>query len=124
MGRITFIAVCAASLVGITSAALAQNPPPSYQADPDVYKVIFEDQNFRVIDINRKPGTTDKPHSHPVAGVIYNITDCSTKLRDASGQTRDNAAKAGTASATPIVASHTAENTGTAACHQVIVEKK
>jgi hypothetical protein len=28
---------------------LAQTAPPTYQADPDVYKIIFEDQNFRVI---------------------------------------------------------------------------
>jgi hypothetical protein len=27
----------------------AEGSPPTYQADPDVYKVIFEDANFRVI---------------------------------------------------------------------------
>lgn len=124
MRQMKCIAVCAASLFTVTSSALAQSAPPSYQGDPDVYKVIFEDQNFRVIDINRKKGVTDKPHSHPVPGVIYNVTDCSTKLRDANGQTRDSVGKAGTASATPIVASHTAENTAAADCHQVIVEKK
>src|SRR2546421_10128265 len=32
------------------SAVMAQNAPPTYQGDPDVYKVIFEDQNFRVIE--------------------------------------------------------------------------
>ena len=26
------------------SAAFAQNAPPTYQGDPDVYKVIFEDK--------------------------------------------------------------------------------
>jgi hypothetical protein len=30
------------------AAALAQSAPPTYQADPSVYKVVFEDQNFRV----------------------------------------------------------------------------
>jgi hypothetical protein len=119
--------ICALSGISFFSAvlgALAQNAPPSYQGDPDVYKVIFEDANFRVISINRKKGVTDKSHSHPVPGVIYNVTDCSTKLRDANGQTRDAISKAGTASATPVVASHTAENTGSADCHQIIVEKK
>lgn len=109
---------------GVAPGALAQTSPPSYQGDPDVYKVIFEDANFRVISINRKKGVTDKPHGHPVPGVIYHVTDCSTKLRSANGQTRDAISKAGTANATPIVASHTAENTGSADCHQIIVEKK
>ena len=44
----------------IASAAAAQNAPPTYQADPDVYKLIFEDQNFRVIAATWKKGTTDK----------------------------------------------------------------
>jgi hypothetical protein len=86
--------------------------------------MIFEDANFRVISINRKKGVTDKSHGHPVPGVIYSVTDCSTKLRDVNGQTRDSISEAGTAIATPIVASHTAENTGSTDCHQVIVEKK
>jgi hypothetical protein len=31
----------------MTSAAAAQNTPPTYQGDPDTYKLIFEDQNCR-----------------------------------------------------------------------------
>ena len=56
--------------IWIVSAA-AQAPAPSYQADPATYKVIFEDQNFRVIIGTWKKGTTDKPHSHPVPFVVY-----------------------------------------------------
>ncbi|WP_375787630.1 hypothetical protein ACE10Z_09120 [Bradyrhizobium sp. Pha-3] len=40
------------SIVGLfaaISATAAADSPPSYQSDPDTYKVIFEDQNFRVI---------------------------------------------------------------------------
>jgi len=124
MKRHIVCALTAIFLFGVAPIALAQNAPPSYQGDPDVYKVIFEDANFRVISINRKKGVTDKPHGHPVPGVIYNVTDCSTKLRAANGQIRDAISKAGTANTTPIVASHTAENTGSADCHQIIVEKK
>ncbi|MFL6798815.1 MAG: hypothetical protein ACJ8F3_15505 [Xanthobacteraceae bacterium] len=112
------------SFLSAAASALAQNAPPTYQGDPAVYKVIFEDANFRVISIDRKKGVTDKPHSHPVPGIIYNVSDCSTKLHDANGQTRDQISKAGTASATPIISSHTAENIGSADCHQIIVEKK
>ena len=63
---------------GAFSAAFAQSSEPSYKGDPDVYKVIFEDVNFRVIESLRKKGVHDKPHSHPVPSIVYNITDCKT----------------------------------------------
>jgi hypothetical protein len=106
-----------------SSAVMAQNAPPTYQGDPDVYKVIFEDQNFRVIEVLRKKGVHDKAHSHPVPSVVYNMTDCKTKLY-ADGKTSDSDRKAGTAQAVPVIASHSAENVGTADCKQVFVEKK
>jgi hypothetical protein len=124
MNRQLFIALGTMSFLSIAPAVLAQNAPPSYQGDPSVYKIIFEDQNFRVISIDRKKGVTDKPHGHPVAGVIYSVTDCSTRLRDANGQSRESVTKAGTAGPTPIVGSHTAENFGSADCQQIIVERK
>jgi hypothetical protein len=56
----TTLALGAMALVSFaSSAAMAQNAPPSYEGDPDVYKVIFEDQNFRVIDSLRKKGVHD-----------------------------------------------------------------
>lgn len=56
--------------------------------------------------------------------MIYNITDCKTKLYEADGKTRENEGKAGTASAVPVIVSHTAENIGPGECRQIIVEKK
>ena len=99
--------------------------PPSYQGDPDVYKVIFEDKNFRVIEINRKKGVHDKPHSHPVPSITYNLTDCATRLYSADGKTTDATRKAGTAATTPLVtSSHSAENIGPADCKGLLVERK
>jgi hypothetical protein len=123
-GMKLLLGAAAAAMFGMVSVASAQTVEPSYKGDPSVYKVIFEDANFRVITIDRKKGVKDKAHSHPVAGVIYNITDCKTKLTTPDGASRENDGKAGTASATPIVASHQAENIGSADCKQVIVEKK
>jgi hypothetical protein len=119
------ITLGAAMLIGLApTGASAQTVEPTYKADPSVYKVIFEDANFRVIAIDRKQGVKDKAHSHPVPGIIYNITDCKAKLTTPDGKSRENDGKAGTASATPVVASHQAENIGTTDCKQVIVEKK
>ncbi len=123
--RLCGIAGLAAAAITLGAvSALAQNAPPSYQADPSVYKVIFEDANFRVIEAVRKAGVKDKPHSHPVPSVIYNVTDCSSKLYNPDGKVVENNAKADTAIAGPIIASHQAENVGTADCKQIFVEKK
>ncbi len=112
-------------LMGVASTgASAQTSEPSYKADPSVYKVIFEDANFRVIEVNRKKGVKDKPHGHPVPGIIYNVTNCKTKLYNPGGKVVENEGKAGTANATPVVASHEAENVGAGDCKQLIVEKK
>lgn len=115
-------AIALASL-GVT-VAFAQSAPPTYQGDPDVYKVIFEDQNFRVIATNRKKGVHDKVHGHPVPAVVYHITDCTTKLYSADGKTTENISKAGTASAVPVITSHSAENIGPSDCQQIFVERK
>jgi mannose-6-phosphate isomerase-like protein (cupin superfamily) len=125
MNRCTAFALSAMALVYMASfAAVAQNAPPSYQGDPDVYKVIFEDQNFRVIAATRKKGVHDKVHGHPVPSVIYFVDDCTTKQYAADGKTAEATVKAGTAFAVPITASHSAENTGPADCHQIFVERK
>jgi len=119
------LALGAASLLSLGSAALAQSAPPTYQGDPDVYKVIFEDDNFRVIEAIRKPGVHDKLHSHPLPAVVYDVTDCTTKLYDANGKvTSEGTRKADTAFASPITAGHSAENTGSADCKQIFVERK
>jgi len=109
-----------------SSAVLAQNAPPSYEGDPDVYKVIFEDQNFRVIDSIRKKGVHDKPHSHPVPSIVYHVTDCTSQVYGPDGKAAPSPTngKAGTAFAVPIIAAHSAENIGPEDCHQIFVERK
>jgi hypothetical protein len=44
MKRCITLALSATALLSVTSfAALAQTAPPTFQADPEVYKVIFGD---------------------------------------------------------------------------------
>jgi hypothetical protein len=106
------------------SAAAAQNALPTYQADPDTYKLIFEDQNYRVISATWKKGATDKPHSHPVPFVAYALDECTLRLHNPDGTTRDISNKAGTAISGIVTTSHTAENMGPADCHSIFVEHK
>jgi hypothetical protein len=116
-------ATVAAVLVTATI-AFAQSSPPTYQADPNVYKVIFEDENFRVIAATWKKGTRDKDHAHPSPSVAYAVTDCSLKVVAPDGKSRDVNSKAGSANAVPTTQSHHAENVGASDCQVVFVERK
>lgn len=114
----------ASLLLVMASPAIAQEAPPTFQADPDVYKVIFEDQNFRVIAAAWKKGVHDKAHSHPVPSVAYNLTDCSLRLHEPDGKTRDIAPKAGASNSVPVTRSHSTENVGAQDCQIILVERK
>jgi hypothetical protein len=118
------IGLTVAISAAIISCASAQTAEPTYKGDPSVYKLLFEDANFRVIEATRKPGVHDKVHSHPLPSIVYFVMDCPTKTYDAEGKATDATSKAGTARAVPIIPAHSAENTGTADCKQIFVEKK
>lgn len=114
-----------ALLAATCCSAFAQSGGPTYQGDPDTYKVIFENETFRVIAATWKAGTTDKPHTHPLPSVIYFLTDCTQKLHAADGSIRDANSKAGTARPVPIITKpHTAQNVGSSDCRAIFVEKK
>jgi hypothetical protein len=118
------IFVAAFFSAAMATAVSAQTVEPSYKADPDVYKVIFEDTNFRVVEVNRKAGVKDKAHSHPTGGFVYNVTDCKSKLYEADGKVRDSDSKVYTYQPVPVIASHQAENVTSTDCKQLIIEKK
>ena len=107
-----------------SSAAQAQWSPPSYQADPAVYKVIHEDAQFRVIVATWKPGQGDKPHAHPVPSVVYSLTNCTLKLTSPNGETRIVKNKAGHAMSVPFTNSHVAQNIGPSTCRVLFVENR
>jgi hypothetical protein len=110
--------------IWMVSAAAAEESAPSYQADPTTYKVIFEDQNFRVIAGTWKKGTTDTPHSHPVPFIVYPLTDCTIRVHNADGTARENKSLAGTPFSGIIVSSHSAENISESDCRAIFVERK
>jgi hypothetical protein len=123
MPHLTKILSGAAILLCVSPAA-AQNAPATFRADPSVYKLLYEDQNVRVISATWAKGVQDKPHSHPIPSVAYALTDCTTRLYAPDGTTRDITSKAGSFMEVPITRSHTAENVGPADCHVVFVERK
>jgi hypothetical protein len=119
----TFAVAAMATLLCAFSPAHAQTPETSYKADPDVYKVIFEDAKIRIIQAVRKAGVTDKMHSHPNF-IVYGVTPCKTLQTSADGKSAETNTPAGTARALPAIAGHTAKNTGSEDCKQLFVEEK
>jgi hypothetical protein len=120
------IAVSLAAAAGFATpfAASAQSAPPSYTASPEVYKLISENNEFRVILASWKPGQGDVSHSHAGSLVAYNLTDCKLRLTAADGTSREAGGKRGEANFVPMIASHMAKNIGTAKCQVLIVERK
>lgn len=117
-------AVAGAIIALASSAAFGQVAEPTFKGDPDVYKVIFEDANFRVIESVRKVGVRDKPHSHPTPSIAYNLTDCASKQYFPDGKVTEMQAKAGSVNPIPVIPSHSAENVAATDCKQLFIEKK
>ena len=101
--------------------AVAQGPPRSFDASPDVYNVIAQNAQYRVIAVSWKPGQRDRLHSHPASAVYY-LTDCSLRIHLPDGSYRDGQPKAGAAIVQQPIAGHILENTGTSDCKLVMFE--
>lgn len=116
------IPLCAA--LAFAPIALAEDAPLSYKASPDVYKLLAENSQFRVILATWKPGQRDAQHSHsPVAS--YRLTDCKARLLDPTGKViREGEGKAGTAVLQDAIVSHALENVGDGVCQILLVERK
>lgn len=89
------ITACALGLLVSAGSALAEAAPPTFEGAPETYKMIFDSDKFRVISATWKAGTTDKPHGHPLAFVVYPLDDCTIRVHNPDGSTRDVVSKAG-----------------------------
>lgn len=119
------VSLVAAGGMAMPFSASAQSAPLSYKASPDVYKLLAENDQFRVILATWKPGQRDVQHSHSPS-VAYRLTDCKSRLFGPDGKvTREGEAKAGTVALQPdAISSHSLENTGTTVCQTLLVERK
>jgi quercetin dioxygenase-like cupin family protein len=98
--------------------------PPHFQAAPEIYKVIGENDKFRVIEATWQPGQRDAWHSHSGAETAYRLTDCRTRIYTPDGKVREVDGKAGSVNFNPPIASHSFENAGAAPCRALIVQRK
>ena len=65
--------------------ALAENAPPAPLASPEIYKVVAETMELRVIKAIWQPGQEDKFHSHPADQITLYQTDCHLRLTGRDG---------------------------------------
>ena len=112
-----------AALVMAGGARSDQTYPDAVTASPDVYKVIAESGDLRMVLATWKPGQRDAMHSHP-ALVSYSLTNCE-KMRVffPDGSSVGWSRPAGNAGQQePTV--HSIANEGDAVCQNLFVEHK
>ncbi|MCK5446208.1 MAG: hypothetical protein KAI73_11345 [Rhodospirillaceae bacterium] len=124
--RVSTVFILTSALLLGAAPAMAEEVPSAPEASPEVYKIIAENDQFRVIEATWKPGQQDKFHSHPADRVSLFETNCALRLTNPDGTYRDAKPKGGKAVARTgkPVASHYAKNMGDSICILRIVELK
>lgn len=117
----TLAAAAIAALAAAPAQAQAQQLPRSYIASPDIYRVLAQNDQFKVIAVTWKPGQKDVLHSHP-ANAVYYLTDCSLRLHAMDGSYRDAQPKAGAALVQAPIPGHVLENIGSSECRLIMFE--
>ena len=99
----------------------AQLLPRSFVASPDIYKVVAQNEQYKVIAVTWKPGQKDILHSHPASAVYY-LADCSLRIHAQDGSFRDAQPKSGAAILQAPIPGHALENIGATDCRLVMFE--
>ncbi len=92
------------------------------EAAPHIYKVLFENERVRLLDVRMKPGDESAQHSHPDY-LLYALEGGTVKLSDASGQSAEVDVPEG-ATMWRDAEEHSALNIGTTDLHALFVELK
>lgn len=89
--------------------------------NPDNYKVVFENDQVRVLEYTDKPGHLTTPHEHPDS-VMYTLSSFRRRLISDKGKTEVEI-KAGT-TGWIFAQTHAGENIGDTDTHVIFVELK
>lgn len=100
--------------------ASAQDP---VKLEPELYKVLLDNDQVRVIDYHLGKGQKEPLHSHATPAVVYWFTDAKLLNTLPDGKSKELSGKAGDA-IWRGPATHTTENVGDAEVHALVVECK
>jgi hypothetical protein len=89
--------------------------------NPDFYRVLWENDDVRVLEYRDQPGQETTPHSHPNS-ILVALTDFQRRL-SIGNHVRDVSLDAGSAQWLPAQ-SHSGRNTGTTPTRTILVELK
>lgn len=89
---------------------------------PEVYKVLFENDRVRLLEVTLAPGAASALHSHPDY-LVYALSGGTVHLADASGDGADVAINAGDVMWREAE-EHTARGTGDATLRALFFELK
>lgn len=119
VGALTGIVLAGTPLIGH-----AEEAPLANVAEPGVYKLVAENDFFRVMVMTWQPGQKDAFHSH-TANAVYHLTDCDrTIFRPDGSVAKEGSYKAGTVVLQNPVVSHSFQNVSDHVCQSVMVERK
>jgi hypothetical protein len=118
-----FLAILVAAFSGTTYSQTGISPRAGVGA-PDIFKVIAEGQEQRVMEGTLNPGQKTPSLSYPAGTVVYYLTNCNLKVTE-FGVDVDTYPTAGSARIiTPAINNQTRQNVGKSACRFVIVERQ
>jgi quercetin dioxygenase-like cupin family protein len=89
---------------------------------PHIYKVLFENDRVRLLEVTMQPGDSSEMHTHP-DNLIYVLADGKVTFTDPSGDASDLEVQAGT-SLWMDATEHATENVGDTAVRVLFFEPK
>jgi quercetin dioxygenase-like cupin family protein len=97
-------------------------PEDAVNVAPHVYKVLFENERARLLEVVMQPGDHSEMHSHP-DNLVYVLSDGKVAFTAPSGETADLELTAG-ASMWMEATEHATENVGGTAVRALFFEPK
>ena len=89
---------------------------------PHVYKVLFENERVRLLEVIMQPGDSSEMHSHP-DNLVYGLSGGKVAFTAPSGEIAELEVPAG-ASMWMEATEHATENVGGTAIHALMFEPK
>lgn len=117
MNRLPLVAALVAA--AWVSSGFAADP---LKVGPDVYRLLFENERVRVLEVTFKPGTKIGFHSHP-DHLAYAVTGGLLRLSPQGGKTMDARLDHGAVLYIPAE-THAAENVGPTTIKVIVTELK
>ena len=122
-GRFINVALSIVTFLGAMGVAFAESNPPSFVASPEIFKVISENERYRIIEVTLNPGQRSQIYAAPMRGV-YHLTDCALLRYQPNINPRNSFDAAGRSVVMPEISSQSIENVGKSICKFVLFESK